>query len=94
VNLVTHRASDRDCRSATGRDFQWAMAGTERRVYLQCPDGPEKRLVLPLQVGLRMAGRTEQRAASQQTRMAEPRAQPVESVWAQAHSALARQASP
>jgi hypothetical protein len=93
VTLGRRPAWDHDCRSATGRDFHWAMAGTERRVSLQCLDGPEKRPARPLQVALRMAGRTERQVAAQQTRMAEPQAQPVESVLAQAHWGQARQAS-
>jgi len=34
VNLAMHLALDRDCRSATGHDFQWAKAERERQVAL------------------------------------------------------------
>ena len=100
VSLARHQAWDRDCRSATGRDFHWAMAGRERRAALghrdemEHQDGLEQRRALPLRGALPTAGRKERLAVMLLGRMAEPQAQTDELVLARAHSALARQASP
>jgi len=100
VNLVTHQALDRDCRSATVHDFQWAKAERELRDALghrderEHQDGLEQHRTRLLRVVLRTADRKARRGVLQQARMVELRGQTDELVLAQAHWALARQASP
>jgi len=101
VNLVMHRASDRDCQLAMGRDFQLAKAGRERQVALthldeqEHQDGLGQRQELQLRALQPMAGRMERRVLLQQPkRPVERRAQLDELVLAQAHWGLARQALP
>jgi hypothetical protein len=99
VNLVTHQALDRDCRSAKVHDFQRAKAGRERQValaYLDEPehqDGLEQHQARPLRGALRTPGRKARRDVPRQARMVELRAQTDELVLAQAHWVLALRAS-
>jgi hypothetical protein len=106
VNLERHQALDRDCRSATGHDFQWAKAEREYRAALghrderenqdetEHQDGLEQHGARPLPGALRTAGRKARRAVLLQlARKVALRAQTDELVLAQAHWALARRAS-
>jgi hypothetical protein len=97
VNLVTHQAWDRDCRSAKVHDFQLAKAERERRGALghrderenqdetEHQDGLEQHPARPLPGALRTAGRKARRAVLRRARMVELRAQTDELVLAQAH---------
>jgi hypothetical protein len=94
VNLEMHQAWDRDCRSATGHDFQMAKAERERQVALERQDGLKQHLAQPQRALERMAALMEQEVLLRQAaRTAEPRAPLAELVLAQGHWGQTRQAS-
>lgn len=100
VILERRPAWDRDCRLATGRDFQQAKAERECQAALAHlderghQDGLKQRRARPLRGALRTAGRKERLAVMQLVWTVELRAQTDELVLAQAHWGQARQVSP